>query len=161
MSVAKTTIFLIYVYDIPGSVDHAGLLKVGDASTKSPKKAFELTVNCAELKAAAKKRIDQQTGTAKIKYVLHHSELAVRRGGFDRLRPREDRPSHIDPPPPDLPPLLPKASRPTYGGVLRVKGQLRQLRHLRLLRQFSCPSRPSCPSSLSRLGFPSAEAPHG
>lgn len=26
---------LIYVYEIPGSVDHAGLLKVGDASTKS------------------------------------------------------------------------------------------------------------------------------
>jgi hypothetical protein len=37
---------------------------------KSPKKAFELTVNCAELKVTAKRRIDQQTGTAGIKYIL-------------------------------------------------------------------------------------------
>jgi hypothetical protein len=38
--------------EIPGSVDHMGLLKVGNMSFKSPKKAFGLTVNCAELKAA-------------------------------------------------------------------------------------------------------------
>ena len=56
--------------EIPGSVDHMGLLKVGNMSFKSPKKAFELTVNCAELKVAAKRRIDQQTGTAGIKYIL-------------------------------------------------------------------------------------------
>jgi hypothetical protein len=39
-----------------------------------------LTVNCAELKAAAKKRIDQQSGMAGIKYILHHAERAFRRG---------------------------------------------------------------------------------
>ena len=76
--IAPCSYFLIYVYEIPGSVDHAGLLKVGETTIKSPKKASELTVNCAELQAAARKRIDQQTGTAKIKYVLHHAELAVR-----------------------------------------------------------------------------------
>jgi len=56
------------------------VFKVGDMSFKSPKKASELTVNCAELKAAAKKRIDQQSGMAGIKYILHHAERAFRRG---------------------------------------------------------------------------------
>ena len=50
--IAPRSYFLIYVYEIPGSADHAGLLKVGDTSIKSPKKPSELTVNCAELKAA-------------------------------------------------------------------------------------------------------------
>ena len=36
------------LHAIPGSADHAWLLKVGDAPFKSPKKAFELMVNCAE-----------------------------------------------------------------------------------------------------------------
>ena len=76
--IAPCSYFLIYVYEIPGSVDHAGILKVGDTTIKSQKKASELTVNCAVLKAAAKKRIDQQTGTAGVKYILHHAELAVR-----------------------------------------------------------------------------------
>ena len=49
---APCSYFLIYVYEIPGSVDHAGLLKVGDTSLKSPKKPSELAVNCADLKAA-------------------------------------------------------------------------------------------------------------
>ena len=70
--------FLIYAYEIPGSVDHKGILKVGDTSFKSLKKAAELPVNCPDLKAAARQRIDQQTNTAGIKYVLHHAELAVR-----------------------------------------------------------------------------------
>ncbi len=92
--IAPCSYFLIYVYEIPGSVDHAGLLKVGDTSLKSPKKASELTVNCAELKAAAKKRIDQQTGTAGVKYILHHAErdcrqvpLAIRLRRFFRRKP--------------------------------------------------------------------------
>ena len=33
--IAPCSYFLIYVYEIPGSVDHAGLLKVGDTSFKS------------------------------------------------------------------------------------------------------------------------------
>ena len=40
------------LHAIPGSRDHVGLLKVGNMSFMSPKKAFGLTVNCAELKAA-------------------------------------------------------------------------------------------------------------
>ena len=35
-----------------GSGDRTWLLKIGNMSLMSPKKAFELTVNCAELKAA-------------------------------------------------------------------------------------------------------------
>ena len=40
------------LHAIPGSGDHTGLLKVGNMSFMPPKKAFELTMNCAELKAA-------------------------------------------------------------------------------------------------------------
>ena len=40
------------LHAIPGSRDHVGLLKVGNMSLMSPKKAFELMVNCAEFKAA-------------------------------------------------------------------------------------------------------------
>ena len=76
--IAPCSYFLVRSYEIPGSVDHVGILKVGDTTIKSLKKASELTVNCADLKAAAKKRIDQQTGTAGVKYILHHAELAVR-----------------------------------------------------------------------------------
>ena len=40
------------LHAIPESADHTVLLEVGDMSFKSPKKASELTMNCAELKAA-------------------------------------------------------------------------------------------------------------
>ena len=40
------------LHAISGSGDHTWLLKVGNMSFMSPKKAFGLTVNCAELKAA-------------------------------------------------------------------------------------------------------------
>ena len=40
------------LHAIPKSADRTGFLRVGDTSFKSPKKAFELTMNCAELKAA-------------------------------------------------------------------------------------------------------------
>lgn len=51
--IAPCSYSIIYAHALPGSVDHAGLLKVGDTTIKSPKEASELTVNCAELKAAA------------------------------------------------------------------------------------------------------------
>ena len=38
--IAPCSHFLIYVYEIPGSVDHAGLLKVGDTNIKTAKKPF-------------------------------------------------------------------------------------------------------------------------
>ncbi len=41
---APCSYFLVYVYEIPRSVDYAGLLKVWNASSKSPKKAGELAV---------------------------------------------------------------------------------------------------------------------
>ena len=40
------------LHAIPKSADRAGLLKVWNMSFMSPKKASELMVNCAELKAA-------------------------------------------------------------------------------------------------------------
>lgn len=43
--IAPCSYFLIYVYEIPGSVDHAGILKVGGTTIKTAKKAPELTVN--------------------------------------------------------------------------------------------------------------------
>ena len=62
-----------------------GAFKDGDTSSKSPKKASELTVNCAGLKAAAKKRIDQPIGMAGIKYILNHVELAETKDRSPRL----------------------------------------------------------------------------
>ena len=50
--IAPCSYFLIYVYEIPVSVDHAGILKVGDTTIKARKKASDLTVNCADRKAA-------------------------------------------------------------------------------------------------------------
>ena len=73
------TKFEEWLYAIPGSGDRTWLLKIGNMSLMSPKKAFELTMNCAELKATAKKRIDQ-LGTAGTKYIRHHVERAFRRG---------------------------------------------------------------------------------
>ncbi len=46
--IAPCFYFLISAYEIPGLVDHAGLLKVGDISFKPSKKASELVVNCAD-----------------------------------------------------------------------------------------------------------------
>ena len=45
--IAPCSYFLVRSYEIPGSVDHVGILKVGDTTIKSLKKASELTVNCA------------------------------------------------------------------------------------------------------------------
>ncbi len=68
---------LVYVYEILGLADHAGLLKVGDTSFKSPKKASELKVNCAELKTAAKKRIDRPEATFPQKSLGANSNFEV------------------------------------------------------------------------------------
>ena len=43
--IAPCSYFLVRSYEIPGSVDHVGILKVGDTTIKSLKKASELTVN--------------------------------------------------------------------------------------------------------------------
>ena len=44
--IAPCSYFLIYVCEIPGSVDHAGLLKVGGTAIKSmPKERCEVATN--------------------------------------------------------------------------------------------------------------------
>ena len=39
--IAPCSYSIIYAHALPGSVDHAGLLKVGDTSLKSPKKPWQ------------------------------------------------------------------------------------------------------------------------
>ena len=77
---------LIYVYAIPGSSDHAGLLKVGGATLKTTLPHSEFPPNCAMLNDAANARIRQQTNTAGVKYNLLHTEIAVRWTGAGSSR---------------------------------------------------------------------------
>jgi superfamily II DNA or RNA helicase len=61
---------VIYVYSIPDD-RHKGRLKIGSATLSSSEPTKE------ELEKAARERIDQQTVTADVRYVLEHAELAV------------------------------------------------------------------------------------
>ena len=66
---------LIYVFSI-NDARHRGLVKIGDATLDEATSIF-LPPNCTELKAAARRRIDQYTKTASIPYTLHHAELTL------------------------------------------------------------------------------------
>ena len=66
---------LVYIFSINDSL-HRGLVKIGDATLDEGSSVF-LAPNCSELKAAARKRIDQYTKTASIPYTLHHAELTM------------------------------------------------------------------------------------
>ena len=66
---------LIYVFSIDDST-HRGLVKIGDATLDEATSIFSAP-NSSELKAAARKRIDQYTKTASIPYTLHHAELTM------------------------------------------------------------------------------------
>jgi len=66
---------LIYVFSI-SDANHRGLVKIGDATLDEATSIF-MQPNCKELKAAARKRIEQYTKTASIPYVLHHAELTM------------------------------------------------------------------------------------
>lgn len=66
---------LIYVFSI-NDARHRGLVKIGDATLDEATSIF-LPPNCTELKAAARRRIDQYTRTASIPYTLHHAELTL------------------------------------------------------------------------------------
>ena len=68
---------LIYIFEIQDDV-HKGLLKIGDATIKTEESIDRLSPNCKALNQAAKNRIKQYTNTAGIKYVLLHTELAIR-----------------------------------------------------------------------------------
>ncbi len=61
---------VVYVYSIPDD-KHKGRIKIGGATVSSLRPTRE------EIEAAARARIDQQTKTADIQYVLEHAELAV------------------------------------------------------------------------------------
>lgn len=66
---------LVYVFRVPYE-DHAGLLKVGDATIKTAASAAQLPPNCDLLNVAAHKRIKQETKTAMTQYELLYTELA-------------------------------------------------------------------------------------
>ncbi|PAK21266.1 hypothetical protein CJJ23_02875 [Mycoplasmopsis agassizii] len=67
---------LIYIFRINDKA-HKGALKIGETTIKTDKHYSQLNENCADLNYAAKKRIDQYTLTAGIKYELLHTEIAV------------------------------------------------------------------------------------
>lgn len=67
---------LIYIFRI-NDESHKGLLKIGDTTVESSKSLDELVPNCRELNQAAKKRIDQYTSTAGVRYDLLHTEIAL------------------------------------------------------------------------------------
>lgn len=73
---------LIYVFRVPYE-DHAGLLKIGDATLKTSASATQLPPNCIMLNAAAHKRIKQETKTAMTQYELLYTELAVKTARLD------------------------------------------------------------------------------
>lgn len=61
--------------------DHKGLLKVGEATLKSNKRPNDILPNSRDLNQAAHARIKQEVGTASVRYILLHTELAVRTVG--------------------------------------------------------------------------------
>ncbi len=71
---------LIYIFAIPDE-SHRGCIKIGE-TTLDEATNYELSPNCKQLNVAAKKRIDQYTKTAGIRYDLKHTELTISiRGG--------------------------------------------------------------------------------
>ena len=66
---------LIYIFSIPDSKKHSGLLKIGETTIDKKFRAESLKPNCPALNAAAKKRINQYT--ADVDYKLLHTELAA------------------------------------------------------------------------------------
>lgn len=65
---------VIYIYSIPGD-KHRGRLKIGSATVKS------LNPTSEDINQAADDRIQQQTKTADIPFILEHAELAVTNEG--------------------------------------------------------------------------------
>lgn len=67
---------LIYIFRI-NDKQHAGCLKIGDATIHTDKTYSSFAPNCHDLNYAARKRIDSYTATAAINYDLIHTEIAV------------------------------------------------------------------------------------
>ena len=79
---------LIYVFRI-NDADHEGCLKIGEA-TCNEENVIGLTPNSKPLNEAARKRINQYTQTAGIRYELLHTELALyNRGGLQSFNDKE------------------------------------------------------------------------
>lgn len=67
---------LIYVFSV--DIDtHKDALKIGETTIKDVENYKNLTPNCKRLNEAAKKRINEITGTAGLSYNLLYTELAV------------------------------------------------------------------------------------
>lgn len=67
---------LIYIFRI-NDQEHAGKLKIGEATVHTQNDKSSLSPNCEELMLSARKRINDYTSTAGIKYELLHTELAL------------------------------------------------------------------------------------
>lgn len=67
---------LIYIFSIDDEA-HKGRLKIGDTTIHTKKTPDQLPPNCHDLNDSAKKRIDDYTKTADVKYNLLHTELAI------------------------------------------------------------------------------------
>lgn len=78
----STNYNLIYIYKINDEA-HKGMLKIGKASLQALYSPSFYSPNCEALNNAAKKRIDGETVTAGIAYVLLYTELAVRNMRFE------------------------------------------------------------------------------
>ena len=79
---------LIYVFRI-NDAEHEGCLKIGEA-TCDDGNVFGLTPNSKPLNEAARKRINQYTQTAGIRYELLYTELALyNRGGLQSFNDKE------------------------------------------------------------------------
>jgi len=68
---------LIYIFSIPDSRKHRGLLKIGDTTITTDRRADSLPPNCNALNAAAHERIKEYTNEAGIEYKLEYTALAV------------------------------------------------------------------------------------
>ena len=76
---------LIYIFRINDG-EHNGYLKIGDATIKTGKDYTELRPFSSELNSAARKRIDEYTSTAGIRYELLHTEVAVYKNNNPRSK---------------------------------------------------------------------------
>lgn len=84
---------LIYIFRINDEA-HLNILKIGEATLHSNEPLECLFPNSASLNKAAKKRIDEYTSTAAIKYELLHTELAVCPMPNGYLNPFHDKDVH-------------------------------------------------------------------
>lgn len=84
---------LIYIFRI-NDKEHLNKLKIGEATVHTDKNYNELLPNCEELNDAAKKRIDEYTSTAGIRYELLYTEVAVKTNKSGKIETFSDKDVH-------------------------------------------------------------------